>query len=105
MIQKPLTFLFMLIFIGAMFLSNMAFAYEPLSLTQSYGSISDKSMENTSAKKVMRQQLQDMLLEQSLDRYFSYDVGVNRSTGIKVHSSLGLKIRSDETYLQFKMSF
>lgn len=105
MIQKPLTFLFMLVFIGMMFLTNIAFANEHLSFTQSYDGISENPVENTSAKKIMRQQLTDMLLEKSLDQYFSYDAGVNRSTGIKVHSSFGLKIRSDETYLQFKMSF
>ena len=105
MIQKPLTFLFMLIFVGLMFLTNIAFAYEPLSLTQNYDRISENGMNDVSAKKVMRQYLQDMLFEQSFDHYLSYKIGVNRSTGIKVHSSVGLKIRSDETQLQFRMTF
>lgn len=105
MILKPLTFLFMLIFIGLLFLTNIAFADEPLSLTQSYDSISETTSEGVSAKKALHQHLKNMLFEQSLDQYFSYELGVNRSTGLKVHSSVGLKIRSDETILQFLMTF
>jgi len=104
-IQKPLTFLFMLIFIGMMFLTNIAFADEPLSLTQGYDSISENRIESLSSKEVMHQHLKNMLFEQSLDQYFSYHIGMNRSTGMKIHSLLRLKVRSDETILQFRMTF
>lgn len=105
MILKPLTFLFMLIFIGLLFLTNIAFADEPLSFIQDYNSTSETTIEGVSANKALRQHLKNMLFEQSLDQYFSYELDVNRSTGIKVHSSLGLKVRSDETILQFRMTF
>lgn len=75
------------------------------SLTQGYDQGPTTNPQGTSAKNIMRQQLEDMLFGQSLDEYFSYQLGVNRSTGVKVHSSVGLKIRSDETLLQLRMRF
>ena len=89
-----------------LFFSAYVYADNQLSFTQSRVSINEAGYNNNlTAKEVARQQLENALFGTSIDQYFKYDFGINKTTGIKVYSSFALKVRSDETLLQFKMRF
>lgn len=105
MTLNPRTFLFMLIFLGCLLISNMVLAYEPMHMTQSYDSVSEIIPAGKTPKTIMRHQLEDMLFQQAFDQFFKYEMGSYRTTGYRIKTSLGLKLRSDETYLQFRMTF
>ena len=103
-IQSP-TFFFSVLILIMLMLSSFVYAQEYPSFTQSNLSINNAIDSSKSAKDVARQQFENALFGTSLDQFFNYDLGINKSTGIKVHSTVRLKVRSDHTLLQFKMTF
>lgn len=106
MINKSPAYLLSIIMLVMLFLSAYVYADNQPSFTKTRVSINGVDRHDTkSAKEVARQQLENALFGASFDQFFKYDLGVKKTTGIKVHSSLGLKVRSDETLLQFKMKF
>lgn len=106
MINKPPAFSLSIIMLVVLFLSTHVYAENQPSFTQSHVSINDVGYNNKlSAKEVMRQQLEDALIGGVIDQLFNHELDASKTTGIKAHSSFGLKLRSDETILQFKMRF
>ena len=104
MTLHPSTFLTSIFISGLLLFTSPIFADNYFSLTQSHMAVHEVD-NNLSAKQVARQQFENVLFGNSIDRLLKYDLGANKSTGSKVHSSVGLKLRSDETVLQFKMTF
>ena len=90
---------------GLLFLAAPAYAGADLSLMQSHNLLVNYSLVNTSTNSSRKTQLLDMLFEEGLDKHLRYDIGVDSMAGIKVYSSVGLKLRTDTTYLQFRMTF
>ena len=90
---------------GLLFIATPAYADSDLSLMQSYNLFINDILVNESTDSRTKAQLQDMLFEQGLDKHLRYDLGVSRTARIKMYSSVGLQLRTEMTYLQFKMAF
>lgn len=105
MINKSPAFLISTIMLVMLFMSTYVYAENSPSFTQSHVPQDETPYNNKSAEKLARQQLEETLFSSSIDQLFKYELETNKSTGIKVHSSVGLKLRSDETLFQFKMKF
>ena len=103
-VQSP-TFFFSVLILIMLMLSSFVYADEYPSFTQSNLSINKAIDSSKSAREVVQQHFENAIFGASLDQFFNYDLGINKSTGIKVHSSFGLKLRSDHTLLLFKMKF
>ena len=103
-LRSPMSLLTILL-TGLLFIAAPAYAGADLSLMQSHNLLVNDSLVNTSTNSSRKTQLQDMLFEQGLDKHLRYDIGVSRMAGIKVYSSMVLKLRTDTTYLQFRMTF
>lgn len=102
--QSP-TFFFVIIFLLMLSLSSFVYADEYSSLTQSNINIDNTGFDTKSVKQFKRQQLENALFGKSIDQFFHYDLGVNKSTGIQVRSSFRVKLRSDHTMLQYIVRF
>ncbi len=85
--------------------SSFVYADEYTSLTQGHISVDNTDVNTKPVKQFKRQQLENAIFGKTLDKYLSYDLGVNKSTGIKVRSSFRIKLRSDHTLLQYKVRF
>lgn len=105
MILRFPTSLINILLIGLLFIAAPSFAESDLSLMQSYNLLINDSLVNNSTDSSTNAQLQDMLFEHGLDKYLRYDIGVSHTAGVKAHSSVGLKLRTEITYLQFKIAF
>ena len=90
---------------GLLFIAAPAYAEPDLSLTEGHNLFTNDNLLNNSVNSSTNVALQDMLFEKGLDKYLRYDIGVHRTDSIKVHSSLGLQLRTEISYLQFKMEF
>ena len=105
MTLRTQTSLINILLTGLLFVSSPAYAQPDSSLIQSYNLLFQDNLENESIESSTDLELQDMLFEISLAEYLHYNLGVTRAAGIKVYSSVQVKMRSEITYLQFKMTF
>jgi len=105
MILRSPTSLLTILLTGLLFIVAPVYAESDFSLKQSHNLLVNDSPVNTSTNSSRKTQLLDMLFEEGLDKHLRYDIGVDSMAGIKVYSSVVLKLRTDATYLQYRMTF
>ena len=90
---------------GLLFIAAPVYAESDVSLMQNPNLFNNNGLENKQDESSKKELLRDMVFEQGIDKLLRYNIGVNRAGSLKVYSSLGLKLRTELTYLQFKMTF
>lgn len=101
----PPTFLSYIFLPVFLFLTSPVYADAYIPVNQNHTGWYQEETTYEQGKQAAREQLEDVLISSIIGELLDYELGANYTSGVKLHTSIHLKMRSDETILQFKVKF